>query len=119
MTMNAATIEIQTAPDDSAITRERRYARGAICGAIELNVGRNRNETYTVRWNVNRGKGWRRMPWISTHATEAAALEWAGDKWTVLVSWLESLVSTGGGEGTEPRDGASAAFSAQVSSMRR
>jgi hypothetical protein len=116
--MNAATTEIQRATDDSAITRERRYARGAICGAVELSVERKRNDTYSVRWNANRGKGWRKG-WSTTHATEAAALEWAGDKWTVLVSWLESLVSTGDGEGTGPRDGASAAFSAQVSTMVR
>jgi len=93
--MNTANIEIQKADSENACTRERRYARGERGGAVCLDIARDywhgRRIAIVVTWNANDGRGWRKLGWKATFASQEAAEAFAASKWTVLVAWLEKL----------------------------
>jgi hypothetical protein len=92
--MNTATIEIRNADNDRQETRQHRYARGAIGGAVDLTVSREwvrGINAYRVRWNANDGRGWRKGCWKATFMTEAEATAFSAETWSTLVTWLENL----------------------------
>lgn len=106
---NPARIESESFPVGH-VTRERRYARGANGGAVNLTMS-HEGGAYVTRWSVNSGRGWSKG-WKSTSATETVATEFLATKWAVLVAWLEKLEPVAHG-------GAAEVFSMQVATMAR